>query len=161
VFRKHFAQEVYGELINARILKMIPRATDLQAFLDAELSTTTAGAKSELSETQARLKKGSRRSDQRQPDHVRGLTLLMQQIGGWGCIASDGWPRRWAGAHIFTGLRYGDADTAMVFGTRPAATSSGWLPIMGFFQLSVFAGYAIYFPELFPTYLRFRHFVLL
>jgi hypothetical protein len=25
---------------------------------------------------------------------------------------------------------------------------------MGFFQLSLFAGYAIYFPELFPTYLR-------
>ena len=28
------------------------------------------------------------------------------------------------------------------------------VPIMGFFQLSVFAGYAIYFPELFPTHLR-------
>jgi MFS family permease len=28
------------------------------------------------------------------------------------------------------------------------------LPIMGFCQLAAFAGYAIYFPELFPTYLR-------
>ena len=28
------------------------------------------------------------------------------------------------------------------------------MPIMGFFQLSIFGGYAIYFPELFPTYLR-------
>ena len=28
------------------------------------------------------------------------------------------------------------------------------MPIMGFFQLSLFGGYAIYFPELFPTYLR-------
>lgn len=28
------------------------------------------------------------------------------------------------------------------------------VPIMGFCQLSLFAGYAIYFPELFPTYLR-------
>lgn len=28
------------------------------------------------------------------------------------------------------------------------------VPIMGFFQLSLFAGYAIYFPELFPTRLR-------
>lgn len=28
------------------------------------------------------------------------------------------------------------------------------LPIMGFCQLSLFAGYAIYFPELFPTHLR-------
>lgn len=37
---------------------------------------------------------------------------------------------------------------------------SGWadvfwmVPIMGFFQLSLFGGYAIYFPELFPTRLR-------
>ena len=28
------------------------------------------------------------------------------------------------------------------------------VPLMGFFQLSVFGGYAIYFPELFPTHLR-------
>ncbi|HVT27863.1 MAG TPA: MFS transporter, partial [Lacipirellulaceae bacterium] len=28
------------------------------------------------------------------------------------------------------------------------------IPIMGFCLLSLFAGYAIYFPELFPTYLR-------
>ena len=28
------------------------------------------------------------------------------------------------------------------------------VPIMGFCQLSLFAGYAIYFPELFPTHLR-------
>jgi hypothetical protein len=28
------------------------------------------------------------------------------------------------------------------------------VPIMGFCQLSLFGGYAIYFPELFPTYLR-------
>jgi hypothetical protein len=30
-----------------------------------------------------------------------------------------------------------------------------WMvPIMGFFQISLFGGYAIYFPELFPTHLR-------
>src|SRR5262249_51864464 len=30
-----------------------------------------------------------------------------------------------------------------------------WMPpLMGFFQLALFAGYAIYFPELFPTRLR-------
>jgi hypothetical protein len=28
------------------------------------------------------------------------------------------------------------------------------VPIMGFFQLSIFGGYAVYFPELFPTRLR-------
>jgi MFS family permease len=29
-----------------------------------------------------------------------------------------------------------------------------FVPIMGFCQLSLFGGYAVYFPELFPTYLR-------
>jgi hypothetical protein len=30
-----------------------------------------------------------------------------------------------------------------------------WMvPLMGFFQISLFGGYAIYFPELFPTRLR-------
>jgi len=28
------------------------------------------------------------------------------------------------------------------------------LPLMGFAQLAVFAGYSIYFPELYPTRLR-------
>jgi hypothetical protein len=28
------------------------------------------------------------------------------------------------------------------------------VPLMGFFQLALFGGYAIYFPELFPTRLR-------
>ena len=37
---------------------------------------------------------------------------------------------------------------------RGLATIFWMLPIMGFCQLSLFAGYAIYFPELFPTRLR-------
>ena len=46
-------------------------------------------------------------------------------------------------------------STAMVFRYLDDITDIWWmLPIMGFFQLSVFAGYAIYFPELFPTRLR-------
>ena len=36
-----------------------------------------------------------------------------------------------------------------------SATDAYWmLPMMGFAQLAVFAGYSIYFPELFPTRLR-------
>jgi MFS family permease len=47
------------------------------------------------------------------------------------------------------------ASTALVFGTL----SEKWevfvlIPIMGFCLLSLFGGYAIYFPELFPTRLR-------
>lgn len=45
--------------------------------------------------------------------------------------------------------------TAFVFTNLKTANDAYWmLPMMGFAQLSVFAGYSIYFPELFPTRLR-------
>ena len=45
--------------------------------------------------------------------------------------------------------------TSFVFTSLETATDAYWmLPMMGFAQLSLFAGYSIYFPELFPTRLR-------
>lgn len=45
--------------------------------------------------------------------------------------------------------------TMFVFNSLETATDAYWmLPMMGFAQLAVFAGYSIYFPELFPTRLR-------
>jgi hypothetical protein len=45
--------------------------------------------------------------------------------------------------------------TAFVFYNLRSASDAYWmLPLMGFAQLAVFAGYSIYFPELFPTRLR-------
>jgi MFS family permease len=47
------------------------------------------------------------------------------------------------------------AATLFVFNSLHNAQDAYWmLPIMGFAQLMVFAGYSIYFPELFPTRLR-------
>jgi MFS family permease len=46
-------------------------------------------------------------------------------------------------------------STAGAFLFMKTAADVFWMvPIMGFFQLSLFGGYAIYFPELFPTRLR-------
>jgi MFS family permease len=45
--------------------------------------------------------------------------------------------------------------TMFVFNSLNSASDAYWmLPMMGFAQLAVFAGYSIYFPELFPTRLR-------
>jgi len=45
--------------------------------------------------------------------------------------------------------------TIFVFNYLKTGTDAYWmLPMMGFAQLSVFGGYSIYFPELFPTRLR-------
>ena len=47
------------------------------------------------------------------------------------------------------------ATTMYVFTSLRTASDAYWmLPMMGFSQLAVFAGYSIYFPELFPTRLR-------
>jgi MFS family permease len=47
------------------------------------------------------------------------------------------------------------ASTAMVFWGLDTFAEIFWMvPIMGFCQLALFGGYAIYFPELFPTHLR-------
>ncbi len=46
-------------------------------------------------------------------------------------------------------------STAMVFLFLKERSQVFWMiPIMGFCQLSLFGGYAVYFPELFPTHLR-------
>ncbi len=45
--------------------------------------------------------------------------------------------------------------TAVVFMNLQTRSDIFWMiPIMGFFQLALFGGYAIYLPELFPTRLR-------
>ncbi|MDA2939233.1 MFS transporter, partial [Acidobacteria bacterium AH-259-A15] len=45
--------------------------------------------------------------------------------------------------------------TMYVFNSLNSANDAYWmLPMMGFAQLAVFAGYSIYFPELYPTRLR-------
>lgn len=47
------------------------------------------------------------------------------------------------------------ASTALVFGMLNSFDQIFWMiPLMGFCQLALFGGYAIYFPELFPTRLR-------
>jgi MFS family permease len=47
------------------------------------------------------------------------------------------------------------AATIFVFNNLHSGSDAYWmLPVMGFAQLSVFGGYSIYFPELFPTRLR-------
>jgi MFS family permease len=46
-------------------------------------------------------------------------------------------------------------STVLVFGWLDTLADVYWMiPLMGFCQLSLFGGYAIYFPELFPTRLR-------
>jgi MFS family permease len=96
-------------------------------------------------------------SPQHVVDTVRGYGLALQDCGAF------------LGMLTFTFLatRFGRKPaflvsfiaclviTIYVFRNLRTGTDAYWmLPLMGFAQLSVFGGYAIYFPELFPTRLR-------
>jgi MFS family permease len=90
-------------------------------------------------------------------DRVRSLGTMVQDVGAFvGMLAftmvASYVSRR---AAFFGALLLSMVVTMFVFASLRSASDAYWmLPMMGFAQLSVFAGYSIYFPELFPTRLR-------
>jgi MFS family permease len=90
-------------------------------------------------------------------DTVRGWGTALQDVGAFlGMIAFTAIAslvsRRLAFLFAFLA---GMFITAFVFNSLQTASDAYWmLPMMGFAQLALFAGYSIYFPELFPTRLR-------
>jgi MFS family permease len=90
-------------------------------------------------------------------DTVRGYGTALQDVGAFCGIvaftaAASLWGRRPAFAVSFVACLL---VTVYVFHSLRSGSDAYWmLPMMGFVQLSVFGGYAIYFPELFPTRLR-------
>ncbi|MCI0534846.1 MAG: MFS transporter [Verrucomicrobiales bacterium] len=101
-----------------------------------------------------------------------GVTSIMQNVGGFFGIYTFGVVSQRLGrrptfavaftlamlstAAVFWFLEPGKVSGKLTFWEQVACFHQiFWLiPIMGFFQLSLFGGYAIYFPELFPTHLR-------
>ncbi|MEN6426013.1 MAG: MFS transporter [Phycisphaerales bacterium] len=90
-------------------------------------------------------------------DKVRGFGTAWQDVGSFlGMLTFTfvatfiGRRLAFAGAFILCLV-----TTIFVFNFLRTGTDAYWmLPMMGFAQLSVFGGYSIYFPELFPTRMR-------
>jgi MFS family permease len=86
-----------------------------------------------------------------------GVTSVMLNIGAMLGIYAFSYASHFTGrrpafavAFLLAGL-----TTALVFWQLKEFSQVFWMiPLMGFCQLSLFGGYAIYFPELFPTHLR-------
>ena len=90
-------------------------------------------------------------------DRVRGWGTALQDVGAFVGMMTFTFVASYINRRIaFLGaflLCFG--ITMYVFNSLNSASDAYWmLPIMGFAQLAVFAGYSIYFPELFPTRLR-------
>jgi MFS family permease len=90
-------------------------------------------------------------------DRVRGWGTALQDVGAFlgmtvFTLAAALFSRRLAFLGAFA---LSMVVTMFVFSALRTASDAYWmLPMMGFAQLSIFAGYSIYFPELFPTRLR-------
>ncbi len=86
-----------------------------------------------------------------------GVTMIAMYIGGFLGMFAYGWVAERIGRRRALALSFLAAfgSTVSVFLFLDHFHDLFWLvPLMGFCQFSLFAGYAIYFPELFPTHLR-------
>ncbi|MCH8923545.1 MAG: MFS transporter, partial [Planctomycetes bacterium] len=88
-----------------------------------------------------------------------GITAIVQNVGGFCGIYTFSVLTHYTGRKPAFAVSFVAAmiSTAFVFGFIQEVSNVVWLiPIfvMGFCQLALFGGYAIYFPELFPTRLR-------
>ncbi len=89
--------------------------------------------------------------------NVRSIGTMLQDVGSFfGMFAFMAMAtflgRRQA---FFCALLLGMVVTAFVFTNLETASDTYWmLPMLGFATLAIFGGYAIYFPELYPTRLR-------
>ncbi len=90
-------------------------------------------------------------------DRWAGVMLLTFSVGAFFGISFFSWithylGRRWAFAICYL---LAMLSTAFVFWKFSSVGDIFWMtPMMGFCQLSLFGGFTIYFPELFPTRLR-------
>ncbi len=87
----------------------------------------------------------------------KSITSILQNVGGFLGIFAFSLVTPYTGRKPAFALAFVLAmvSTGLVFGYLNEFSQIFWMiPIMGFCQLSLFGGYAIYFPELFPTRLR-------
>jgi MFS family permease len=85
------------------------------------------------------------------------ITSVMLNIGAFFGIYAFTYVTHYTGRRVAFAVAFILAllSTVMVFGYLTEFSQIFWMiPIMGFCQLALFGGYAIYFPELFPTHLR-------
>src|SRR5690606_31089055 len=90
-------------------------------------------------------------------DEVASLATALQDVGAFFGIMAFTWLTVYLGRRkaFLVSLLFALGVVLLVFGTMRTESQIWWMiPLLGFATLTVFGGYAIYFPELFPTRLR-------
>jgi MFS family permease len=150
-------RSVQAPAVQQAVLKELASEKDAALMSRVEAAFKEPQLLEELSQDEAAVKKQA-------DDRIRGrlkrwqsYTSLMINIGAFLGVYAYGLVSQRIGRKPTFALAFIAAfiSTAVVFWTL----SELWqifilVPIMGFCQLSLFGGYAVYFPELFPTRLR-------
>ncbi|MFO0903339.1 MAG: MFS transporter [Pirellulales bacterium] len=154
VFRQAVAKDKFEAALAAS--KDDARTATLTKLYDWEQKLMPKDKRDPLSEAEQAIAKEMEGQISSRLTFWQSLTLLMQQLGAAAGMYSFGWLAQRMGRKPAFFIAYTAAmfTTALVFWKLDDPTDFWMLIVMGFFQLSLFALYAIYFPEIFPTYLR-------
>lgn len=90
-------------------------------------------------------------------NRIRGYGTALQDVGAFFGILAFSMVTAWLGRRVAFAAAFSLALAAtwLVFGQMKQESDIYWmLPLLGFCNLAVFGGFAIYFPELYPTRLR-------
>jgi MFS family permease len=154
VFRQGVAKAKYEEALKASTDS--DKTAALNKLYQWELTFTPKDNREKLTTEEEAVAKEMEGVISSELTYWQSLTMLAQQIGAFLGMYSFGWLANRIGRKptFFMAYVSAMATTAMVFWMLDDPSDYWMIFVMGFCQLSLFAGYAIYFPEIFPTYLR-------
>ena len=141
-----------ADIVSALVAPVKDQERLLEYLGDGE---TSAGSQS-ISDHAIRITTRARKLN-KQLGFWAAMTSIMQNIGSFFGIYAFTYVTYYFGRRLAFAVTFVLAllSTVMVFGYLTEFSQIFWMiPIMGFCQLALFGGYAIYFPELFPTHLR-------
>ncbi len=155
VFRQRVAAEKY-EIAFQEAAGNTERLAVLNKLYEWEKNVTPNDKRGTMSDVEKTILKEMEGKISGTLTYWQSMTLLLQQIGAALGMYTFGWIAQRFGRKPAFLLAYVAAmlTTALVFWKLNEPSDFWMLVMMGFFQLSLFALYAIYFPEIFPTHLR-------
>lgn len=121
-----------------------------------ETNHTPKEARSSLSEEEKPIAARVESQISSQLSKWQSFTMILQNVGAFFGMYSFGWLAQRIGRRPTFLIAFLGAmlSTITVFRNFNGIEDYWMILVMGFFLLSLFAGYAIYLPELFPTHLR-------
>jgi MFS family permease len=150
-------RKVQAPVVHKEVLAELATENDPTAISRIEAAIRNPDLASELTESEAAVKKTAQSRIKGRLTRWQSYTSLMSNIGAFLGMFGFGLLSQRIGRKPTFVIAFLAAfiSTVTVFWTLKELWQIFVLvPIMGFCQLSLFGGYAIYFPELFPTRLR-------